>query len=113
MKRVGTVDSAPVTYAQMKIYLLRTSTMVARGHGPSACDPRAIALEAGIEPVETAFDMHDGEIILPSDMRRIHEVVKQYQPQATSLVMLSPKYVSEPAICEKRKRRSRATTQMR
>ena len=29
--------------------------LVARGHGPSACDPRAIALEAGIEPVETAF----------------------------------------------------------
>jgi hypothetical protein len=29
--------------------------LVARGHGPSACDPRAIALEEGIEPVETAF----------------------------------------------------------
>jgi hypothetical protein len=29
--------------------------LVARGHGPSACDPRAIALEAGIEPIETAF----------------------------------------------------------
>ena len=29
--------------------------LVARGHGPSACDPRAIAVEAGIEPVETVF----------------------------------------------------------
>jgi hypothetical protein len=29
--------------------------LVARGHGPSACDPRAISTEAGIEPVETAF----------------------------------------------------------
>jgi SAM-dependent methyltransferase len=29
--------------------------LVARGHGPSACDPRAIELEAGNEPVETAF----------------------------------------------------------
>ena len=29
--------------------------LVAKGHGPSACDPRAIALEAGIEPVETAL----------------------------------------------------------
>jgi hypothetical protein len=29
--------------------------LVARGHGPSACDPRAIALEAGVEPVETAL----------------------------------------------------------
>ena len=33
MRRVGTADSAPVTYAGMKIYLLRTSTMVARGAG--------------------------------------------------------------------------------
>jgi CRISPR-associated protein Csm5 len=33
MRRVGTVDSAPVTYSGMKIYLLRTSTMVARGAG--------------------------------------------------------------------------------
>jgi hypothetical protein len=29
--------------------------LVARGHGPSACDPRAIALEQGIEVLETAF----------------------------------------------------------
>jgi hypothetical protein len=29
--------------------------LVARGHGPSACDPRAIVVEAGIEPVETVF----------------------------------------------------------
>jgi hypothetical protein len=29
--------------------------LIARGHGPSGCDPRAIALEAGIEPVETAL----------------------------------------------------------
>jgi hypothetical protein len=29
--------------------------LVARGHGPSACDPRAIAIESGIEPVETAL----------------------------------------------------------
>ena len=33
MRRVGTADSDPVAYAQMKIYLLRTSTMVARGAG--------------------------------------------------------------------------------
>jgi CRISPR-associated protein Csm5 len=33
MRRVGTADSAPVTYAQMKIYLLRVSTMIARGAG--------------------------------------------------------------------------------
>ena len=33
MRRVGTADSAAVTYAGMKIYLLRTSTMVARGAG--------------------------------------------------------------------------------
>ena len=29
--------------------------LVARGHGPSACDPRAIALEAGIPLLETVF----------------------------------------------------------
>jgi hypothetical protein len=29
--------------------------LVARGHGPTACDPRAIALEAGIPLVETAL----------------------------------------------------------
>ena len=33
MRRVGTADSNPVTYAQMKIYLLRVATMVARGAG--------------------------------------------------------------------------------
>lgn len=32
----------------------------------------------------------DGQILLPSDMKRIHSVVKQYMPQATSLVVLSP-----------------------
>ena len=29
--------------------------LVARGHGPSACDPRAISIEAGIEPLESVF----------------------------------------------------------
>jgi hypothetical protein len=29
--------------------------LVARGHGPTACDPLAIAREAGLEPVETVF----------------------------------------------------------
>jgi hypothetical protein len=29
--------------------------LVARGHGPTACDPLAISREAGIEPIETAF----------------------------------------------------------
>ena len=33
MRRVGTADSAPVAYAGMKIYLLRSSTLVARGAG--------------------------------------------------------------------------------
>lgn len=32
----------------------------------------------------------DGQILLPSDMRRIHSVVKQYGNLATSLVVLSP-----------------------
>ncbi len=32
----------------------------------------------------------DGQILLPSDMKRIHTVVKQYGNQATSLVVLSP-----------------------
>jgi pilus assembly protein CpaC len=32
----------------------------------------------------------DGQILLPNDMKRIHSVVKQYMPQATSLVVLSP-----------------------
>jgi hypothetical protein len=30
-------------------------TLVAKGHGPSACDPRTIAVDAGIEPIETVF----------------------------------------------------------
>ena len=29
--------------------------LVARGHGPSACDPRSIALELGCDPIETAL----------------------------------------------------------
>jgi CRISPR-associated protein Csm5 len=33
MRRVGTADSAPVGYTGMKIYLLRSSTLVARGSG--------------------------------------------------------------------------------
>jgi pilus assembly protein CpaC len=32
----------------------------------------------------------DGQILLPSDMKRIHSVVKQYGNEATSLVTLSP-----------------------
>lgn len=32
----------------------------------------------------------DGQILLPSDMKRIHSVVKQYGNKATSLVILSP-----------------------
>lgn len=32
----------------------------------------------------------DGQILLPSDMKRIHSVVKQYGAQATTLVTLSP-----------------------
>lgn len=32
----------------------------------------------------------DGQILLPSDMKRIHSVVKQYGNQATTLVTLSP-----------------------
>ncbi len=32
----------------------------------------------------------DGQILLPSDMKRIHSVVKQYGGQATTLVVLSP-----------------------
>lgn len=32
----------------------------------------------------------DGQILLPSDMKRIHSVVKQYGNRATSLVTLSP-----------------------
>ena len=33
MRRVATADSSPVTYSGMKIYLLRVSTLVARGAG--------------------------------------------------------------------------------
>jgi CRISPR-associated protein Csm5 len=33
MRRVGTADSNPVTYAGMKIYLLRVAALVARGSG--------------------------------------------------------------------------------
>jgi CRISPR-associated protein Csm5 len=33
MRRVGAADSAPITHAGMKVYLLRTSTLVARGGG--------------------------------------------------------------------------------
>ena len=32
----------------------------------------------------------DGEIVVPRDMRRIHDVVKEYKGMATSLVTLSP-----------------------
>src|SRR6185437_11983519 len=32
----------------------------------------------------------DGQILLPNDMKRIHDVVKQYGDLATSLVTLSP-----------------------
>lgn len=45
----------------------------------------------------------DGEIILPSDMRRIHEVVRQYEPQATSLVTLSPIAQNKIALFIERK----------
>jgi CRISPR-associated protein Csm5 len=33
MRRVGAADSNPITHAGMKVYLLRTSTLVARGGG--------------------------------------------------------------------------------
>lgn len=45
----------------------------------------------------------DGEIILPSDMKRIHAVVKQYGNQATSLVMLSPIAQNKIALFIERK----------
>jgi pilus assembly protein CpaC len=45
----------------------------------------------------------DGEIILPSDMKRIHSVVKQYQNQATSLVTLSPIAQNKIALFIERK----------
>jgi pilus assembly protein CpaC len=45
----------------------------------------------------------DGEIILPNDMKRIHAVVKQYGPQATSLVTLSPIAQNKIALFIERK----------
>jgi CRISPR-associated protein Csm5 len=33
MRRIAAADSAPITHAAMKVYLLRTSTLVARGAG--------------------------------------------------------------------------------
>lgn len=45
----------------------------------------------------------DGEIILPSDMKRIHSVVKQYGAQATSLVTLSPIAQNKIALFIERK----------
>lgn len=33
MRRVEAADSAPITHARMKVYLLRTSTLIARGGG--------------------------------------------------------------------------------
>lgn len=52
------------------------------------------ALLEGIEGITTKILNNkvvvDGEILLPSDMKRIHSVVKQYVPLATSLVVLSP-----------------------
>jgi CRISPR-associated protein Csm5 len=33
MRRVGAADSTPITHAGMKVYLLRTSTLIARGGG--------------------------------------------------------------------------------
>lgn len=40
----------------------------------------------------------DGEILLPRDMNRIHSVVRQYEGQASSLVVLSP--MAEKKIAE-------------
>lgn len=40
----------------------------------------------------------DGEILLPRDMNRIHGVVRQYEGQASSLVVLSP--IAEKKIAE-------------
>lgn len=52
------------------------------------------ALLQGIEGIQVKILNNkviiDGQILLPSDMKRIHSVVKQYGPQATSLVILSP-----------------------
>ena len=41
--------------AAAEVDLAAAHELVARGRGPTACDPLAIAREAGIEPVETAF----------------------------------------------------------
>ena len=52
------------------------------------------ALLEGIEGISVKIMNNkvvvDGQILLPSDMKRIHSVVKQYSPQATTLVVLSP-----------------------
>lgn len=52
------------------------------------------ALLVGIEGIQVKTMNNkvvvDGQILLPTDMKRIHSVVKQYGNQATSLVVLSP-----------------------
>jgi pilus assembly protein CpaC len=52
------------------------------------------ALLTGIEGIQVRVMNNkivvDGQILLPTDMKRIHSVVKQYGNQATSLVVLSP-----------------------
>lgn len=52
------------------------------------------ALLEGIEGISVKIFNNkvvvDGQILLPSDMKRIHSVVKQYGGQATTLVTLSP-----------------------
>lgn len=52
------------------------------------------ALLEGIEGIQIRILNNkvvvDGQILLPSDMKRIHSVVKQYGGQATTLVVLSP-----------------------
>lgn len=52
------------------------------------------ALLEGIEGIQIRILNNkvvvDGQILLPSDMKRIHSVVKQYGAQATTLVTLSP-----------------------
>jgi pilus assembly protein CpaC len=52
------------------------------------------ALLEGIEGISVKIYNNkvvvDGQILLPSDMKRIHSVVKQYGGQATTLVVLSP-----------------------
>jgi hypothetical protein len=54
------IDHAqPVTLAEVldaaAVDIEAAHELVARGHGPAACDPLAIALAAGIEPVETRY----------------------------------------------------------